>query len=386
MSRVAAGPCASDVPVGSRGFPLSLRERAGVRGKGTLVASRSEPSAGTVKLGESPGKARGFSDRMKPLTFLLALSTLIVAPRVHAQGSAAKPEIWMMPPSQDNGRAFRELFQQPDAWKETRSLIHVLGCSDLNTKRQFTDDELKAWFARMNEWGLKFAMEVGAIKPWGLTGEKTFAAEKPLWERVERLGGRIYAIAMDEPLLCCREHIHKPDDYAVQETASYIALVRKHYPQILVGDIETYPSIPVADHIWWIEALNKRLAELGVRGLDFYRLDVNWANFIVQNHGSWPEVKKLERYCRSRKLPFSMIYWASGQPLLKQMALADESTWYVSIIHQGHAYAMAEGTPDQYVIESWIDAPPRCLPEADEWTFTRSVRDFVRTFAKPGLR
>ncbi|MFA6562222.1 MAG: hypothetical protein WCV00_09985 [Verrucomicrobiia bacterium] len=303
---------------------------------------------------------------------------------VLAQGTKEKPEVWMMPPGQENGRAFRELFEQPEAWKETRSLIHVLGCSDLNTKRHFTDDELKAWFAKMNEWGLKFAMEVGAIKPWGLTGEKTFTAEKPLWDRVERLGGKIYAIAMDEPLLCCRHHIKKPDDYAVQETANYIALVRKHFPQVQIGDIETYPSISVADHIWWIEALQKKLAEMGVRGLDFYRLDVNWANFIVQNHGCWGEVKKLEQYCRSKKLPFSLIYWASGQPLLDRMKLADESTWYISIMHQGYSYAMVQGAPDQLVIESWIQAPSRCVPETAEWTFTRSVRDFCRRFVRTG--
>jgi hypothetical protein len=187
---------------------------------------------------------------------------------------------------------------------------------------------------------------------------------------------------MDEPLLCCREHIKKPDNYAVQETANYIALVRKHFPNVLIGDIEAYPSIPVADHIWWIEALQKKLAEMGVRGLDFYRLDVNWANFVVQNHGCWKEVKKLESYCRSKKLPFSLIYWASGEPLLKRLGFADESTWYVEIMAQGCAYTMNQGAPDQVVIESWIQAPPRCLPETAEWTFTRSVRDFCRRFVK----
>ncbi|MFA5192219.1 MAG: hypothetical protein WC740_15960 [Verrucomicrobiia bacterium] len=299
-----------------------------------------------------------------------------------AQQAGGKPTVWMGVPSYDNGRFFRELFEKPDEWKETRSLIDVLFYTDLNFKKHFRDDELRTWFAQAQKWGLKIAMEVGAVKPWGQTGEKCFNAEKANWERLQGLGQNLYAIAMDEPFLCCRAHIKKPDDYAVQETANYIALVRKHFPNVLIGDIESYPSILVADHIWWIEALQKKLAEMKVGGLDFYRLDVNWANFIVQNHGCWAEVKKLERYCRSKKLPFSMIYWASGEPLLKKLGLADESTWYVSIIHQGYAYAMCQGEPDQYVIESWIQAPPRCVPETAEWTFTRSVRDFCRRFVK----
>lgn len=301
-----------------------------------------------------------------------------------AQRPGPKPLVWMGPPAYDNGRCFRELFDRPDQWKETRSAIDVLLYADLNLKKQFTDDQLRAWFAQLNKWQLKFAMEVGAIKPWGQTGEKTFNLERPNWDRVQRLGGHIYAVAMDEPLLCCRLHIHKPDDYAVQETANYIALVRKHYPQVLVGDIETYPSIPLPDHVWWIDALGKRLAEMKVRGLDFYRLDVNWANFVAQNFGSWREVRKLEQECRKRRLPFSLIYWASDYPVMQHRGLADDSTWYVSIMRQGYDYAMVQGSPDQYVIESWIDAPSHSLPETDPWTFTRSVLDFTRKFVKRG--
>jgi hypothetical protein len=300
-----------------------------------------------------------------------------------AQGTGPKPTVWVGPPSYDDGRCFRELFEHPDGWKATRSAIDVLFYADLNFNKQFKDDELRAWFAQLKQWGIKLGMEVGAVKPWGITGEKTFNAERPIWDRVQRLGGEIYAVAMDEPLICTRMHIHKPDDYAVQETANYIALVRKHYPKVLIGDIETFPSIPIPDHFRWIESLQKRLAELKVRGLDFYRLDVDWVTFTVRNEGSWREVKKLEQFCRSRKIPFSLIYWASCYPALKQRGLADDSTWYASLMQQGYDYALVDGAPDQYVIESWIDAPSRSLPETADFTFTRSVRDFAQKFVKP---
>ena len=263
----------------------------------------------------------------------------------------------MVPPSCDNGRCLRELFEQPGAWQETRTVIDVLGCSDLNIQKQFTDDELRTWFPKLRQWGLKFALEVGALKPWGKTAEKTFNIERPMWDRVERLGGSIYAIAMDEPLCCVRKEIAQPDDYAVEETARYIALVRRHYPKVLIGDIEPYPFIPLPDLVRWIDALEKRLAGMQVRGLDFFRLDVNWVCFTVRNQGSWREVKKLEQYCRSRKLAFSLIYWASGYPALARRGLADDSTWYVSTMQQGYDYAVVNGAPDEYVVESWIAAP-----------------------------
>lgn len=327
---------------------------------------------------------------MKTLGWLLVMGSIgLTGPsgEVRAQAgpagpaarTPARPELWMGPPAFDNGRCFRELFEKPDAWRQTRSEVDVLMYADHNLKRQFGDDELRRWFAHLQQWNMKFAMEVGAIKPWGITGERCFSLERPNWEWVQRLGGKIYAIAMDEPLCCCRMHIHKPDDYAVQETASYIALVRKHFPGVLIGDIEAYPSVPLTDHFVWIDNLQKRLAELKVRGLDFYRLDVDWVHFIF-GRGSWAELKKLEQHCRQRKLPFSLVYWAADYPALKKRGLADDATWYVSLMQQGYDYALVRGAPDQYVVQSWVDGPSRSTPETDPWTFTRSVLDLSRRF------
>lgn len=314
----------------------------------------------------------------------LAVFAAAVAPGAGAMAAesgpvAPRPEVWMMPPCLE-GRSFRELFASPEQWRETRAHVDVLGCTDLQTQKLFSDEELRAWFAQMNAWGLKFGMEVGAIKPWGKTGEKAFAVEKPLWERVQRLGGRIHAVAMDEPLVCCREHLKESGEYAVRETASYVALVRQHFPDVLVGDIETYPSIPVTNHVWWIDSLNRELAQRGVRGLDFYRLDVDWMAFNVREGCSWRDARRIERECRMRKLPFGLIYWASGLPAMRKRGLADDSTWYTGIMQQGYDYAFVDGRPDQVVLESWVQAPERCLPETELFTYTRSVRDFVHKF------
>ena len=307
----------------------------------------------------------------------------LAAMPLFAQQPAAKPLVAMGVPSYEDGRFFRELFEHPDQWQQTRTNIDMLIYADHWLDKHFTDAQLRAWLPKIEEWGLKFELEVGAIKPWGITGEKTFNAQWPKWERALRAGGKIYDLAMDEPLTCCRENIHKPDDHALQETAAFIVLVRKKYPQFQICEMETYPTISLKDHLWWIEALEKRLKELGVRGLDSYRLDVNWAVFTAyENKGSWIEVRKLEQFCRSRKLPFGLFYWAGDLLPMKRKGLADDSTWYVSIMRQGYDYALVGGMPDHYVIQSWIEAPSRCVPETEQWSFTRSVLDFSRKFAK----
>ena len=332
---------------------------------------------------------------MQHLRLLFILASLLLLPvrpagsQVASGGAATppmpRPQFWMGPPGHDNGRSFRELFESPDAWKETRSVVDVLFYADHSLKRHFTDEQLRTWFAQLKQWNLRFALEVGAVKPWGTTGEKCFNIERPMWEHFHSLGARFYAIALDEPLACTKLVLKKPDDYAVQETASYIALVRKHFPDMLIGDIEAFPFTPLDDHFRWIDALQKRLAEMKVRGLDFYRVDVDWVHF-VHGHGSWADVKKLEQYCRQRKLPFSLVYWAADYPALTKLGLAGDATWYVSVIQQGYDYALVQGAPEQYVVQSWVGGPPRAIPETDSWTFTRSVLDFQRTIVQRKLQ
>jgi hypothetical protein len=274
---------------------------------------------------------------------------------------------------------------QPDQWVETRSLVHVLGYADHQLDRQFKDEELRVWLPMIERWGLKLGLEVGAVKPWGTTGQKTFEVERKMWDRFQLLGARIYALAMDEPLCCVRRDLKKPDAYAVEETARFIALVRQHYPEVRVGDIEPYPFLQFNDLISWIDALQARLKQMDMRGLDFFRLDVDWCHFTIGDRiykGNWPEVKKLETACRQRKLPFSLIYWAADYGKLASLKLADDASWYIGIMRQGNDYAFVGGAPDQYVIESWVGAPSVAAPETEEWTFTRSVRDFSKRFVK----
>jgi hypothetical protein len=129
-----------------------------------------------------------------------------------------------------------------------------------------------------------------------------------------------------------------------------------------------------------LDALQTRLKHVSGRGLDFFRLDVDWMHFIYGDGGSWTEVKALEDACRLRGIAFGLIYWAADYPQMNKLRLADDSTWYVSIMQQGYDYATVGGKPDQYVIESWVGAPVQMIPETAAWSFSRSALDFSRRF------
>jgi hypothetical protein len=318
------------------------------------------------------------------LAAALALSSLVTTP-VEAQEKAGSLPLFVIgPPGHSGLPGVHDLCEYPDQWKAVRADAGELLCSD-HTFKKDSDPDVARWLAQLQSWNLKLELEVGAVKPWGPTGEETFRKERVNWDRILRLGGHIASIAMDEPLSACRREEKKPDRYAVEETANFIALVQQNYPDIKVIEIEPYPSIPLADHKIWIASLQKALADRNLKPLIAYRLDVDWLNFSIRSLGSWREVKELEDYCHSVGLPFSLIYWSAGYGYWEKRKMADDSTWYTGIMGMGYDYASVGGKPDQYVIESWVGAPSTVVPETNALSFTGSALYFYNKFVKPNL-
>ena len=291
--------------------------------------------------------------------------------------------VWMMPLR----TTFEELLTNTDQWRETRAVIDVIGYADHDLVRNYSDDVLRAGFAVLNELGLPLALEVGAVKEWGTTGQGTFYAQQPMWEKFIDLGATIVGIVMDEPLVAVHAHPqfnHIRGDaakleYAAEETAEFMRLVREDYPDWFIACIEVFPHFSANYMIRFINTLEEKLAEKGVRGQDFFRLDVNWAafqHFSMPWLDGWRQARRIEDHCRSIGLPFSQIYWASDIP-------RDPGGWLNSILRMGQGYRDAGGRPDQYVIQSWLNnenIPENALPETDPHSFTYSVLEFNRQF------
>ena len=290
---------------------------------------------------------------------------------------------WMMP----RRNTFEELTTRLGEWQDTQSLIDVIGYADHNLNNLYSDTVLRNGFAAMNKAGLPLGLEVGAIKEWGLGREGTFRVQKPMWDRFISLGATIAGIVMDEPLVAVGAHaqfdfVGDADarfEYAVEHTAEFIKMVREDYPDWFIADIEVFPHFTADYVIRWIDALEARLKEKGVRGQEFFRMDVDWNAFTSKNltwEQGWLEVKRIEDHCRSIGLPFSLVYWAADIPRAP-------GGWLNSILRMGQGYKDAGGKPDQYVIQTWLNSeniPELTLPESDPHSFTYSVLEFNKQF------
>jgi hypothetical protein len=283
------------------------------------------------------------------------------------------PALIIGPP---NDGQLQDILDHPDQWRAVHRQVGGIIHADHNFNA-VSDDTLRRWFASMAEQGLKLELEVGAIKEWSPNSGRTFEIEKLIWDRVNRLGGNIASIAMDEPLDAAKSMLHKSDVYAIEETARFVVLVRQNFPSMRIGDIEAYPFTPVADHIRWVDALNTRLVQLGVGRLDFYRVDPDWNAF--PGGGNWAGVKQIVDACQARGLRSSVIIWSAKAAGHKKDGLSDLA-WHDGVVSEAGNLKAVGIRPDQIIIESWIGLPARGLPETDAATFTGSIEAVLEVY------
>ena len=279
------------------------------------------------------------------------------------------------------------LLEHPQRWAALRAYSTTLLYSDL-AFRYAKDADLRRWAARMHDLHLTFEMESGVVKPWSSSGAKSFAQDSAIWNRIIAAGGVIEGIAMDEPMPAAFLQVRPPlmEDRAIHEIATFVALVHQHYPDMKVGLVNAYPTIPVQQSIGIVNKLQADLRAMGVRGLDYYRMDPNWVAFTLRlQPGSWQGMGQIQHYCDSIGLPFSLIYWAANFP--RDVAIhggrRDPNFWSNGIMTEAAGYAGTGIRPDQYVIENWVNATSDALPESDPLTFTGSALDLLHKFYGP---
>jgi hypothetical protein len=288
------------------------------------------------------------------------------------------PKVVIGPP---NDAQVEALLAAPAEWPTGYAAVEAILRADLALASS-SDEDVRRMFDGMRAQGFGLEMEVGAVKPWSTDGTRTFELMAPNWRRCLDLGAPWISIAMDEPWGCARS-LNIPDSEAVSQTADFVALVHRNFPEILVGDIEPYPVFPADEHIAWVHDLNAALEQRGTRRLDFYRIDPNYAAFDHFGRG-WPGAVEVERDCRANGLPFSMIYWASGVPSAESGEPIKRDEWSRAVIGQAGEYLAAGGAPDQMDVQSWIGWPEDPLPEIDMPSFAGSLYGVLRQLGRCG--
>jgi hypothetical protein len=354
-----------------------------------------------VTLGPLPGQA---ADRV-PVSTLLGsgetrllrlaasgtgrLALTIPAPGGTACAPLAKsldvtPRVWFVPLPPPRGSDDYYAIAQPDAaWDVAAGRTQVYGFYGFD-QPSMLESQLEGLGAR----NIAIALEREVLTPWGcgrgIEGFRVNAARLDLSDirTVERLGYHVAFIALDEPLggavlnedapTAC----HWTVEQVAEEVATYVAAIHEEFPDIVIGDIEGWPSASAALIGEWLDAWRAAVGS----DMPFLQLDVDWA----PAGDDWPaKVQPIADDVHEHGGRFGIIYNGYGAPT--------DAEWIASAQAYALDYELAGfGPPDDVIFSSWNDKPDRLLPETGANSFTRLLADYARqrtaitTVVRPG--
>jgi hypothetical protein len=270
-----------------------------------------------------------------------------------------------------------------DSWSETRRSTSYLGVADyaLASYAESHAREVAACFRNMNAAGLGLSLGTAALKQWCTTGQACYDGLSPAWNRLLALGANLEVLEIDEPLTMVLGHdgwpLPRDFDYAVEQTAEFIRLVRQNYPRVRIVEQEAYPAIAAETLRSWIRSLAKACAARGVTGPDYFEIDHNWNEPFGTgaDHWNWSDIRSMLNEAHGAQMGFGVIFWRANP----RYGDTDEG-WYNGVMDQGASYQSEGIVPDFYSILSWLTVPERIVPDRlYDTSFMGTVRTFVAT-------
>jgi hypothetical protein len=272
-----------------------------------------------------------------------------------ARAMAADPlDVWLSPDPESPD--FVDLFSHPEAWPKARGLVKVLKFGPTQVELQahgpnsFAELKSVDAFRKIRGWGMKIAVEEGAVKEWDCTGRLAAQVTVRHMRNLASAGAGLDVVAMDEPMSAGTRLCKLPLEQIAANTAAYAKAVqnsdvaRQQGGPPAIGDIEAYPSTSA-------ETIRQFVLALKQQGFTpaFVHLDI--AAHYLSIH---PEIdmsrdlRMLNDFLRQQNIPLGILFWSGVDPL------STDQQYYEHAMALVRSVKAAIGRPDQSVFQSWI--------------------------------
>jgi hypothetical protein len=315
-------------------------------------------------------------------TGLLGILLLGTGPRSFAAGPASGVQFWLggVDPVVVNDRHtsdpadFMQLFQPDAPWERGASRVTAFKISMQFASRS-SEADATTLIADLRRRGIGLAIEMGMLRNDRGCGKGEGYMPQALLEnamkRIQRLGGKLDYIAMDEVVFFGRER-YWPDkqgpackdtvEELVEEVVPHVALIHRYFPEAQIGMIEPIttnqglePKKLVQDYLNFADLYR---AKTGTP-LAFFHTDIAWRSKNWQ-----PAIAPLKSAMHARGIRFGIII--GGNP-----DYTDDVSWTRAGLDQLKTLSGNPATaPEDIIIQSWQPLPKRYLPETAVGTST----------------
>jgi hypothetical protein len=297
---------------------------------------------------------------------------------------AASTEVWLsgVPPFvrqkmfQESDSDYMNLFKPEAPWSKSAQVVKVFMINGGLVMHQ-SDEELKAVFADLKRRHIALAIEMGLLSGKDSTGRQVcgvgiegFAAPdnaKVIANRIQKAGGELAYVAMDEPLWYAHHFSGKNacgwsmEDVA-RDIVPRVAALRAMFPAVRIGDVEPVGTAQPADWVEEISQWTQVYRQVVGEPLSFFHADVAW-------NGPWQQqLPAVRRRIDTAGLKFGIIYDGGGSKDESDDVWTQEAEQRFRLIESNPSTI-----PDHAIIQTWARWPKKMLPEDQPGTLTNLV-------------
>jgi hypothetical protein len=271
--------------------------------------------------------------------------------------------VWLCP-SRTAGNDFYNLFTNSysSQWSTARSRVNVFKFY-IGTIQGTSDAQLQAMFAYLRSNNIAMGLEWPPLSDPNVTNLEGFqpaGLATNICARIQRLGGQIDYVGMDEPLYYGHYYAGGPQ-YSVHQVARNAAVslkqIQQTFPNVIIGDIEPIDAMPIAD--WqaatglWLSSYNTAMGQ----PLAFFHVDCMWGNV-------WPT---------NIPLLFNLLApWPTKLGVIfNTLTATSDATWMESAeVHIQSYNDSGIVQPNHILFQNWLTYPTTILPETNASSYT----------------
>jgi hypothetical protein len=296
--------------------------------------------------------------------------TLFGAVTIHAAlasgvgAASGASEVWLsgVPPFvrqkmfQEADSDYLDLFKPDAPWSRSAQQVKVFLING-GLVMHSSDEELTAVFADLKRRRIALAIEMGLLSGKDSAGRQAcgvgiegFAAPdnaKVVANRIQRSGGELAYVAMDEPLWYAHHFSgQNACQWSMEDVArdivQRVADLREKFPAVLIGDIEpvgtAQPPDWVQEIVQWTKVYRKVVGE----SPSFFHADVAW-------NGPWrQQLSMVKNRMQANGIRFGIIYDGGGSKDENDDLWTQEAEQRFRMVESDPSMI-----PDHAIIQTW---------------------------------
>ena len=310
-----------------------------------------------------------------------------------------------LPENPDQDNECWDLFLPDAPWTQAKQQVNVIQIDQpaissyrIDEKNEIRGFPLPGAIESIKEAGLSLSIQVIGPGNGVCSGEEAAARDLPDLAKIPQLGGEINFIVIPEPIEKMISHGYDNNcsftfEQAAEQLSLYIISIREQFPTTKIGIYEPlrgyssgpYPHLEGTHHHGEFRLIFERIIKVlksHDETIDFFHMtSPNDLELFFPDYAAfvYAKIGRIGDYFRYRGIRYGVIYFS------QQGGEESDTRFFEDVLHMKELILRSNRDHDNFILQSFLEHPSKCLPENESYTYTNLINEFENITTAPTI-